>query len=84
MNIRNYITKANRESSRFYNFLYSSSNDSYVLRPSYKMYSLDIWDFYLSETLEKGFSYDLDVTPAEHGKEFSSHLFFITTINIII
>ncbi|CAF3477454.1 unnamed protein product [Rotaria sp. Silwood1] len=46
-----YITKVNRESARFYNFLYSSSNDSCALRPSYKMYSLDIWDFYLIETL---------------------------------
>ncbi|CAF2549048.1 unnamed protein product [Rotaria sp. Silwood2] len=61
----------NRESSRFYNFFYSPSNDSCVLRPSYKMYSLNIWDFYLSETLETGCPYDLDIALAEHDKHLN-------------
>jgi len=71
INIWDYITKVNRECSRFYNFLYSPSNDSCVLRPSYKMYSLDIWDFYLSETLETGCPYDLDVALAEHDEHLN-------------
>lgn len=68
INIWDYITKINRESSRFYNFLYSPSYDSHVLRPSYKMYSLDVWEFYLSETLETGCPYDLDIAQAEHDE----------------
>jgi hypothetical protein len=71
INIWDYITKINRESARFYNFLYSPSNESYVLRPSYKMYSLDIWDFYLSETLETGCPYDLDIAYAEHEEHLN-------------
>ncbi|CAF1324822.1 unnamed protein product [Rotaria sordida] len=71
INIWDYITKVNRESARFYNFLYSSSNDCCVLRPSYKMYSLDIWDFYLSETLETGCPYDLDIALAEHDEHLN-------------
>ncbi|CAF4529862.1 unnamed protein product [Rotaria sp. Silwood2] len=71
INIWVYITKVNRESSRFYNFLYSTSNDSCVVRPSYKMYSLNIWDFYLSETLETGCPYDLDIALAEHDKHLN-------------
>jgi hypothetical protein len=72
INIWDYITKVNRECSRFYNFLYSSSTDSCVLRPSYKMYSLDIWDFYLSETLETGCPYDLDIALAEHDEHLNN------------
>lgn len=71
INIWDYITKINRECARFYNFLYSPSNDSCVLRPSYKMYSLDIWDFYLSETLETGCPYDLDIALAEHDEHLN-------------
>jgi myotubularin-related protein 5/13 len=71
INIWDYITKVNRECSRFYNFLYSPSNDNCVLRPSYKMYSLDIWNFYLSETLETGCPYDLDVALAEHDEHLN-------------
>ncbi|CAF3453250.1 unnamed protein product [Rotaria sp. Silwood1] len=71
INIWDYITKVNRESARFYNFLYSPSNDSCVLRPSYKMFSLDIWDFYLSETLETGCPYDLDIALAEHEEHLN-------------
>ncbi len=71
INIWDYITKVNRECARFYNFLYSPSNDSCVLRPSYKMYSLDIWDFYLSETLETGCPYDLDIALAEHDEHLN-------------
>ncbi|CAF3991739.1 unnamed protein product [Adineta steineri] len=71
INIWDYITKINRECARFYNFLYSPSTDSCVLRPSYKMYSLDIWDFYLSETLETGCPYDLDIALAEHDEHLN-------------
>ncbi|CAF1097370.1 unnamed protein product [Adineta ricciae] len=71
INIWDYVSKINRECSRFYNFLYSPSTESCVLRPSYKMYSLDIWDFYLSETLETGCPYDLDIALAEHDEHLN-------------
>jgi hypothetical protein len=32
------------------------------------MCSLDIWDFYLNETLETGCPYDLDIALAEHDE----------------
>lgn len=35
------------------------------------MCSLDIWDFYLSETLETGCPYDLDIALAEHGEHLN-------------
>jgi hypothetical protein len=35
------------------------------------MYSLDIWDFYLSETLETGCPYDLDIALAEHDEHLN-------------
>ena len=35
------------------------------------MYSLDIWDFYLSETLETGCPYDLDIAYAEHEEHLN-------------
>ena len=71
INIWDYVSKINRECSRFYNFLYSPNAESCVLRPSYKMYSLDIWDFYLSETLETGCPYDLDIALAEHDEHLN-------------
>ena len=71
INIWDYINKLNRECARFYNFLYCPSNDNCVLRPSYKMYSLDVWDFYLSETLETGCPYDLDIATAEHDEHLN-------------
>jgi hypothetical protein len=36
------------------------------------MYSLDIWDFYLSETLETGCPYDLDIALAEHDEHLNN------------
>ena len=71
INIWDYITKVNRESARFFNFLHAPCKNSHVLRPSYKMCSLDIWDFYLSETLETGCPYDLDIALAEHGEHLN-------------
>lgn len=35
------------------------------------MYSLDIWEFYLNETLETGCPYDLDVALAEHDEHLN-------------
>ena len=35
------------------------------------MYSLDVWDFYLSETLETGCPYDLDIATAEHDEHLN-------------
>jgi hypothetical protein len=35
------------------------------------MYSLDVWDFYLSETLETGCPYDLDIALAEHDEHMN-------------
>ena len=35
------------------------------------MYSLDIWDFYLSETLETGCPYDLDIALAEYEEHLN-------------
>ncbi len=47
INIWDYVTQVKRESSRFYNFLYPPSNESYFLRPSFKMYSLDICEIFI-------------------------------------
>ena len=71
INIWDYIAKVNRESARFFNFLYAPNPISSVLRPSYKMCALDIWDFYLSETLETGCPYDLDIALAEHEEHLN-------------
>ena len=72
INIWEYIQKINRESARFYNFLYSPSNERSVLRPSYKMCSLDVWDFYLCENLETGCPYDLDIGLVEHDEHVNN------------
>lgn len=71
INIWDYIVKINRESARFFNFLYAPNPISSVLRPSYKMCALDIWDFYLNETLETGCPYDLDIALAEHEEHLN-------------
>ncbi|CAF3957600.1 unnamed protein product, partial [Rotaria sp. Silwood1] len=64
--ITDYITKLNRESAGFYNFLYSSSNDICVLRPLYKKFALDIWDFYLSDC-----PYNLDIALVKHEEHLN-------------
>ncbi|CAF4389281.1 unnamed protein product [Rotaria sp. Silwood2] len=66
INTWDYITKVNRESVRYYNFLYSPSNDNYVLRSAYKMCSFDIWNFYLNDTFEMGCPCNLDIALAKH------------------
>ncbi|GAB6021252.1 hypothetical protein CHUAL_003867 [Chamberlinius hualienensis] len=58
--IWDYINKCLSKSSTFYNFLYRPDSE-YVLRPHSNVSNLKVWDYFLSESLSCGASFDLDL-----------------------
>ncbi|KAL3842272.1 hypothetical protein ACJMK2_020304 [Sinanodonta woodiana] len=65
MSIWDFIDKHHRKSPIFYNFLYSPVDQEAVLRPYSNLSNLKIWDYYTTEDLSHGPSYDLDVVQKE-------------------
>ncbi|KAL5006472.1 hypothetical protein ScPMuIL_015278 [Solemya velum] len=60
-----YIEKHHRRSHVFYNFLYSPEEQQHVLRPYSNLANLKVWDYYLTEDLAHGPSYDIEVVNRE-------------------
>nr|XP_014348815.1 PREDICTED: myotubularin-related protein 5 [Latimeria chalumnae] len=54
-----YIDRLNKKTPIFYNYMYVPE-DGEVLRPYSNISNLKIWDYYTSEVLSEGPSYDLD------------------------
>ncbi|KAL4225636.1 ARS-binding factor 1 [Mactra antiquata] len=65
MAIWDYIDKYHRKSPLFYNFLYSPCDQESVLRPYSNLSNLKIWDYYTTEDLAHGPSYDIEVVQKE-------------------
>ncbi|CAG2162301.1 unnamed protein product [Oppiella nova] len=70
-----YATKLWSKSSVFFNFYYvpiisqeGMSSDAAVIRPSFCISSLKLWDYFVSEELAHGPSYDLEVVDMEHQR----------------
>lgn len=63
--IWDYIDKHHRKTPLFYNFLYSQGDQEVVLRPYSNLSNLKIWDYYVTEDLAHGPSYDIEVTQRE-------------------
>ncbi|CAG2109659.1 unnamed protein product, partial [Medioppia subpectinata] len=71
-----YATKIWSKSSLFFNFYYvpiisqeGMSSDAAVIRPAFSVSSLKIWDYYVSEELSHGPSYDIEVVDMEHQRQ---------------
>nr|KAG5695682.1 hypothetical protein BaRGS_022359 [Batillaria attramentaria] len=60
-----YIDKHHRKSAIFQNFLYSPHDQEPVLRPYSNISSLEVWDYYLTEDLAHGPSYDVELAESE-------------------
>jgi myotubularin-related protein 5/13 len=69
VSIFDYIEKYHVRSPTFYNFKYVSVPSQQVLRPQSSINVLEVWDFYTSEELAQGPSYDLDLTGSETFEE---------------
>jgi myotubularin-related protein 5/13 len=72
-----YVEKQHARSPVFFNFLYMPDAENSVLRPVSLLSSLEVWEYYLSEELCHGPSYDLDIVQqdaatAEGDKEIAS------------
>ncbi|VDP81600.1 unnamed protein product [Echinostoma caproni] len=66
-----YIQKQHEEWPVFFNFRYSRQMSEKILRPATNLASLDIWQFYLSEDLATGPTYDLDHFSPSYRKQHS-------------
>ena len=71
-----YASKIWSKSPLFFNFYYvpiisqeGISNDAAVIRPSFSIPSLKLWDYYVSEELAHGPSYDLEVVGMEQQRQ---------------
>jgi myotubularin-related protein 5/13 len=71
-----YSSKIWSKSSLFFNFYYvpiisqeGINNDAAVLRPSFNISSLKLWDYYIGEDLAHGPSYDIEVVNMEHQRQ---------------
>ncbi|KAK3103033.1 hypothetical protein FSP39_015926, partial [Pinctada imbricata] len=65
MSVWDYIDKYHRKSSRFMNFLHSPLDQEAVLRPYSQISNLKVWDYYFSEDLAHGPSYEIDIVHKE-------------------
>ena len=64
-----YIEKQHARLPIFFNFLYSPNAENSVLRPSYNLPSLDIWNYYIEEELGHGPAYDLEILQQDLQQE---------------
>ena len=71
-----YASKLWSKSSLFFNFYYvpiisqeGISSDAAVIRPSFNISSLKLWDYYVSEELAHGPSFDLEVVGMEQQRQ---------------
>ncbi|TPP56399.1 Myotubularin protein 13 [Fasciola gigantica] len=64
-----YIQRQHDEWPVFFNFRYSQQMGEKTLRPATNLASLDIWQFYLSEDLATGPTYDLDHFSPSYRKQ---------------
>ncbi|EDW84800.1 uncharacterized protein Dwil_GK14310 [Drosophila willistoni] len=71
--IFDYIERQHSKTAIFYNFLYSSEQDSHVqvLRPQHSLAALDLWSYYTNEELAQGPPYDLEVTNVDDEIDLS-------------
>ncbi|BES90651.1 Myotubularin protein [Nesidiocoris tenuis] len=60
-----YIEKHNARAPIFFNFMYTPDTDQPVLRPQSNLAVLDVWNYYVSEDLRHGPSYDLELIQLE-------------------
>ncbi|XP_060586000.1 myotubularin-related protein 5-like, partial [Ruditapes philippinarum] len=60
-----YIEKHHRKSPIFYNFMYSPGEQDTVLRPYSYLSNLKLWDYYTTEDLAHGPSYDIEIVHRE-------------------
>ncbi|XP_052225213.1 myotubularin-related protein 13-like isoform X3 [Dreissena polymorpha] len=63
--IWDYIDKLHRKSPLFYNFMYSPGDQENVLRPYSNLANLKVWDYFTTEDLAHGPSYDIEVAQKE-------------------
>ncbi|XP_064480386.1 myotubularin-related protein 13-like isoform X2 [Ornithodoros turicata] len=57
-----YVERLWSKSSVFYNFWYCANLEDEVLRPYSNISNLELWEYYLEETLEQGPSYDFELS----------------------
>jgi myotubularin-related protein 5/13 len=69
VSIFDYIEKHHVRTPIFYNFKYASVPNQQVLRPQSSINALEVWDFYTSEELAQGPSYDLELIGSEIFEE---------------
>ena len=74
ISVWDYIRAMHRQSSVFYNFVYSPSETESVLRPYSNISNLKLWDYYLEEDLAHGPPYDLEVIEMEESREVEEAL----------
>ncbi|XP_052797634.1 myotubularin-related protein 13-like isoform X4 [Mya arenaria] len=63
--IWDYIDKHHRKTPLFHNFMFSPADQEMVLRPYSNLSNMKIWDYYLTEDLAHGPSYDIEVAQRE-------------------
>lgn len=63
--IWDYIEKYYRKFTVFMNFLYSLTDQDFVLRSYFNLFNFRIWDFYLTEDLVYGFVYEIETINKE-------------------
>ncbi|CAH1786112.1 unnamed protein product [Owenia fusiformis] len=63
--IWDYIEKFHRRSPIFFNFEYTELENHVVLRPFSNISNLRIWDYFVSESLDHGPSYDIEIVAKE-------------------
>lgn len=56
-----YIERQHAKSPIFFNFMYISDKENFVLRPQCSFAMLDLWSFYTDEELAHGPPYDLEL-----------------------
>ncbi|XP_014253591.1 myotubularin-related protein 13 isoform X2 [Cimex lectularius] len=64
-----YIEKHNARAPVFFNFMYTPDTDQPVLRPQSHIAVLDVWNYYISEDLRHGPSYDLELVELEASQQ---------------
>jgi myotubularin-related protein 5/13 len=62
ISIWDYIDEHREKQPTFYNFLYTPNDNNLVLRPFTDMSNLQIWNYFVTDDLAHGPSYDFEVT----------------------